>query len=190
MQNKDYIQYEYLSINVKSKLEPMTIDTYEAFGWKVISSNALTDKDDYYINNTGTNGERLVNIRFKRDRKINNKQELNNLQKQCEEKLKNIDKLEKQANSKGTINSLMVGLLGTILAAISVFAITMWQPIGIINYIISTPIGIVGIVCWALAYFVYAKTKGKVEEKNKPLIEQLNDDIYNICEKAQKLIGE
>lgn len=190
MQDKEYIQYEYLSINVKSKLEPMVIDTYESFGWKVIGANALTDKEDYYINNMGTNGEKLVNIKFKRDRKIKNKTELNNLQKQYEEKFKNIDKLEKQANSKGTINSLIIGLLGCVLTAISVFIITMFKQIGIINYIISTPIGIVGIACWVLSYFAYVKTREKVEEKNKPVIEQLNNDIYDICEKAQKLIGE
>ena len=60
---EEKIQYEYLSINVKSKLEPMIMDTYENFGWKRISSSALTDKEDYYINNTGMNGEKLVNIK-------------------------------------------------------------------------------------------------------------------------------
>ena len=80
MEDKKKIQYEYLSINVKSKLEPMVMDTYENFGWEIITSSALTDKEDYYINNTGTNGEKLVNIKFKRDRKINNKEKLNVLQ--------------------------------------------------------------------------------------------------------------
>ena len=70
MEEKEKIQYEYLSINVKSKIEPMIMDTYETFGWKTITSSALTDKEDYYINNTRTNGEKLVNIKFKRDRKI------------------------------------------------------------------------------------------------------------------------
>lgn len=83
MENKEHIQYEYLSINVKSKIEPMVMDTYENFGWKVISSNALTDKEDYYINDTGTNGEKLVNIKFKRNRKIKNKDKLNSLQRKC-----------------------------------------------------------------------------------------------------------
>ena len=61
MEDKKKIQYEYLSINVKSKLEPMVMDTYENFGWEIITSSALTDKEDYYINNTGTNGEKLIN---------------------------------------------------------------------------------------------------------------------------------
>lgn len=190
MEDKKKIQYEYLSINVKSKLEPMVMDTYENFGWKIISSSALTDKEDYYINNIGTNGEKLVNIKFKRDRKINNKEKLNILQKKCEEAFKKIDKLEKEPHSKGTMYALMVGLLGCVFLAISVFIISGEREIGIIDYVISTPIGIVGLVCWILAYFRYVKTKDKLEEKNRPIIENLNEEIYNACEEAQKLIGE
>ena len=190
MQDKEHIQYEYLSLNVKSKLEPMVMDTYENFGWKTISSSALTDKEDYYINNTGTNGEKLVNIKFKRNRKVKNKDKLNVLQKKCEETFKKVDKLEREPHTKGTIYSLIIAMLGCVLLAISVFAITGEREIGLIDYVLSTPIGIVGIVCWILAYFRYVKTKEKVEEKNHPLIEQLHEDIYNACEEAQKLIGE
>lgn len=182
------IQYEYLSINVKSKNEPMIMDIYENFGWKVITSGALTDKEDYYINNTGTNGEKLVNIKFKRDRKINNKDKLNVLQKKCEETLKKIDKLEEEPHLKGTMYSLMVGLLGCVFLAISVFVITGEATVK--DYVISTPIGIVGIVCWILAYFKYVKTKKKIEEQNDSLIKQLHEEMYNSCDEAQKLIEE
>ena len=75
-------------------------EDYENFGWKTITSSALTDKEDYYINNTGTNGEKLVNIKFKRDRKIKNKDKLNVLQKKCEETFKKIDKLEKESHTR------------------------------------------------------------------------------------------
>lgn len=190
MEEKEKIQYEYLSINVKSKIEPMIMDTYENFGWKTITSSALTDKEDYYINNTGTNGEKLVNIKFKRDRKIKNKDKLNVLQKKCEETFKKIDKLEKESHTKGTVYALTIAIIGCVLLAISVFIITGEREIGLIDYVISTPIGIVGIICWILSYFGYVKTKKKIEEKNYPLIEQLHEDIYNACDEAQKLMGE
>ncbi len=54
--------------------------------------------------------------------------------------------------------SLMVGLLGCVFLAISVFAIT--GDADLKDYVISIPIGIVGIVFWILAYFIYVKTKG------------------------------
>lgn len=188
MENKDYIQYEYLSINVKSKFEPMIIDTYENFGWKIISSSALTDKEDYYINNVGVNGEKLVNIRFKRDRKIKNKEKLNTLQRECEETFKKIDKLEREPHLKGTMYSLIVAMIGCVFLAISVFIITANQ--SLINYVISSPFGIVGLVCWVLSYFKYIKTKAKFEEKNHPLVEEQHDVIYKACDGAQKLMGE
>lgn len=188
MENKDHIQYEYLSINVKSKFDPMIIDTYENFGWKIISSSALTDKDDYYINNVGLNGEKLVNIKFKRDRKIRNKEKLNTLQRKCEEALKKIDKLEREPHLKGTMYSLTVSMIGCVFLAISVFIITGSNEIR--DYVISMPIGIVGLVCWVLSYFRYTKTKTKLEDKNHPLVEEQYDIIYNACDEAQKLIGE
>lgn len=188
MENKEHIQYEYLSINVKSKQEPMIMDTYENFGWKVISSSALTDKEDYYINNTGINGEKLVNIKFKRDRKIKNKDKLNILQRKCEETFKKIDKLEKEPNMKGTIYSLCIAMLGCAFLAVSVFIISGNAELK--DYVISMPIGIVGLVCWILSYFKYVKTKRKIEEKNHTPIENLHEEIYTACEEAQKLIEE
>ena len=188
MENRNHIQYEYLSINVKSKMEPIVLDTYKNFGWEIISSSALTDKEDYYINNTGINGERLVNVRFRRDRKINNKEKLNILQRKCEEIFENIDKLEKEPQSKGTMYSLSVSMIGCIFLAISVFIITANE--SLINYIISTPIGLIGISCWIFAFFEYKKVKTKLEEKNKPLIEEQYEKIYEACDESQRLIGE
>lgn len=188
MENKDRIQYEYLSINVKSKIEPMVIDTYENFGWETISSSALTDKEDYYINNFGINGERLVNVKFKRDRKIKNKEKLNTLQRKCEETFKNIEKLDKEPHYKGTMYSLIIAMIGCIFLAVSVFIIIANEEL--INYIISTPIGIVGLIFWVLAFFKYNQAKNKIKEKNQPLIEEKYEIIYNACDEAQKLIGE
>ena len=82
----------------------------------------------------------------------------------------------------------MVGLLGCVFLAISVFVITGEATVK--DYVISTPIGIVGIVCWILAYFKYVKTKKKIEEQNDSLIKQLHEEMYNSCDEAQKLIEE
>lgn len=183
-----YVQYEYLSINVKSKKEPMYIDIYESFGWNLITATALVDVEDYYINHTNISDEKMINIKFKRDRKINNKEKLNSLQRECEENLKKINNLEKEPFSKGTANALTFGLLGCVFLAISVFFITGMN--SLLGYIIGTPIGIVGIAIWAYAYFKFKSIKEKLEEKNSPVIEEMTEKVYLICSKAHELLGE
>lgn len=184
IETKDFVAYEYLSINVKSEKEPLYIDCYENFGWVLINNTALIDKDDYYLNNSNINNNKLVNIKFKRDRKIKNKMKVINLQKKLEMALKKVEKLEKEPSSIGFIYAMIIGLIGTIFLALSVFAITAQNPF----YILGSLCGIVGIVGWILPYFVYKHVKAKKEQINISLIEEEYNTIYDSCEQAKKLI--
>lgn len=178
---EDYIAYEYLSINVNNDLEPMYIDCYENFGWIPINK---TGKRDYYINSNPK--QNLVNIKFKRNRKIKEKEKLNVLQKKCEENFKIIDKLEKTPDSKGTMYSLIEAFIATVFIAISVFAITgekvVWFP--------AIFCGTIGIIGWITPYFIYKKIKEKWELKNKAKIEEQYDIIYSTCEQARNILIE
>ena len=100
------IVYEYISINVKSELEPMYIDCYEHFGWIHIKNE---EKKDYYINNNVN--QDIVNIKFKRDRMISNKEELNELQKKCEKSFLKINRLEKEPVSFAISYALIIGMI-------------------------------------------------------------------------------
>lgn len=177
----DYIAYEYISINVKSDLEPMYIDCYENFGWIPVKNNG---KRDYYINSY-TN-QNIVNIKFKRDRKIQHKEELQKLQKKCEEAFVEVDRLEKRPQSVATIYSLIVAFIGIVFMAISVFSITgekvVWVP-AILG-------GILGIIGWTLPYFVYKNVKNKAETENKAKIEEQQNIIYETCEQARYILLE
>lgn len=185
-ETKDFVAYEYLSINVRSEKEPLYIDCYENFGWILINNNtALLDKDDYYINNSNINDRKLVNIKFKRDRKIKNKINLLSLQRKLDKALKEIEKLEKEPSTKATMDSMIVGVIGTVFLAISVFCITAINPL----YIPGTIFGIIGLVGWILPYFIYKKVKTKKEEENVILIEEQYNTIYDSCEQARKLVG-
>ena len=187
-ETKDFVAYEYLNINVKSDKEPLYTDCYEAFGWNLVTNTALVEEGDYYINNIpNVNGNKQVNLKFKRDRKIPNKLELQNIQRKMELSLKELDKLESEPNTKGIMKSLTIGLLGTIFLAISVFAITA-NNLEVINYIICAVAGIIGMAGWALGFISYNKTKTKVEQENQSLIEEQYNTIYDCCEKANKLI--
>ena len=88
-ETKEFIAYEYFSTNVESDKEALYIDCYENFGWTLInniSNNGLVDNEDYYINNYYIN--KLINLKFKRDRKIPNKAKIIHYQKTCENSLK------------------------------------------------------------------------------------------------------
>lgn len=183
-ETKDFIAYEYLSINVKSEHEPLYIDCYENFGWILINNTALVDSDDYYLNNTYINANKLVNIKFKRDRRIKNKVQLLSLQRKLEIALKEIERLEKEPNTLGMIWSMVIGVIGTIFLALSVFSITATSPL----YIPFVLCGIIGLIGWVLPYFVYRKIKITKEEENVSLIEEQYNTIYDSCEQAKKLI--
>lgn len=183
-ETKDFVAYEYLSINVKSDKEPLYIDCYENFGWILINNSALVDNEDYYINNYNISPNKLINLKFKRDRRIKNKVKLLSLQRKLETSLKELEKLEREPMSLGMAWSMVVGVIGTIFMALSVFAIIAPTPL----YIPSILLGIVGIVGWILPYFVYLKVKGNKEQDNTALIEEQYNTIYDSCEQARKLI--
>lgn len=183
-ETKDFIAYEYLSLNVKAEKEPLYIDCYENFGWILINNTALVDKEDYYLNHYNIPDNRVVNIKLKRDRKIKNKAQLLSLQRKLEIALKEIEKLEKAPSTTGMIWAIMIGMIGTVFLAISVFAITATNPL----YILGTIFGIIGIVGWILPYFIYKEIKDKHEKENVTLIEEQYNTIYDSCSQAKKLI--
>jgi len=45
-----------------------------------------------------------------------------------------------------------------------------------------------GFIGWIIPYFLYRRAIGKQTEKLAPLIEQKYDEIYEICEKGNKLL--
>lgn len=186
IETKDFVAYEYLSINVTSEKEALYTDCYENFGWRLTNnSNGLVDKEDYYINNSNVNGKKIVNLKFKRDRKIPNKAKVISLQKKLENGLKELERLESEPTTKGSIYAVIIAVIGTIFLALSVFSITATNPMIIIGIIT----GIIGLTGWFLSYPVYKKIKTKQENINTPLIEEQYNDIYDSCEQAKKIIG-
>lgn len=183
-ETKDFIAYEYLSINVKSDKEPLYIDCYENFGWILINNTALVDKEDYYINNSNINNNKLINIKFKRDRRIKNKVKLLSLQRKMEFSLKELEKLERYPSAIGCVYAMIIGVIGTIFLALSVFSITSSNPFNILG-IIS---GIIGLIGWVLPYFIYRRVRGSKEKEVTSSIEEQYNTIYDSCEQAKKLI--
>lgn len=67
----------------------------------------------------------------------------------------------------------------------STFAVTAQTPYIILSVLLAVP----GFIGWLIPYFLYRKVAGKQTERIVPLIEQKYDEIYEICEKGNKLHG-
>ena len=182
---RDFIAYDYLSLDVPINKEQLYIDCYQSFGWILVSYNPISTMQDYYINNHNINIEKLVNIKFKRDRKIKNKVKLLTLQRNMEISLKKLNQLERQPELIGIMYSMTIGIIGTIFSIFSILSITANTPL-YIPFVLNGIIGIIGLV---LPYFVYNKSKIKKQEQNKILIEGQLNHIYDSCEEANNLIN-
>ncbi len=176
---EDYIAYEYTSINVKSDLEPMYIDCYQNFGWIHIKENT---KQDYYINANPI--QDIVNLKFKRNRNIKNKEELKTLQQKCETAFIKVAELEKIPQSIATMYSLIVGIIAAGFIAISVFMAirNIWS--------IAILCGIVGLIGCIFPYSIYRKVIDKKEAEAKNKIDEQYDIINNTYKKAGEILLE
>ena len=169
--NNPFIGYEYREITINRDLESMYADGYQNFGWALDT----TSKPRVGINN--------ITMKFKRDRKIRNKAELTRLQRQFDSYASEITSMEKSKATSASIIAYTIGLVGTAFMAGSTFAVLG----GFIALCIV--LAIPGFLGWILPYFVYNFTFAKRAVKVTPLIEAKYEEIYEICERANSLLG-
>ncbi|MNC67295.1 hypothetical protein D3C75_1177780 [compost metagenome] len=78
----------------------------------------------------------------------------------------------------------VIGVIGTSFMAGSVFA----------NQADMLPLSIIlavpGFVGWIIPYFLFSSISKKKTNKVAPLIDQKFDKIYEVCEKANALLGK
>lgn len=169
----DFVGYEYKEITADRERASMYLDCYMNFGW-------IADEN---IQPSVIMGK--VTIKLKRDRKILNKTELTRLQRHFEACMNEMDAMEKSKTSDATVWALMVALIGTAFMAGSVFAVTNQPPLILLCILLAIP----GFIGWILPSFVY---KARVRKKTAlvtPQMEQKYDEIYEICEKGNKLLN-
>lgn len=177
-QRKNFVGYEYKEVIAESSRISFLLDGYECFGWE------LDEKRREHTENKNPSYPKKEVIHLKRNRKIINKMELTRLQRNFEACVKEIEALEKSKTSAATIYALVAGIIGTAFMAGSVFAVTAQPPDIILSIILAVP----AFVGWIVPYFLYRRITGKQTEKLTPLIEQKYDEIYEICEKGNKLL--
>lgn len=169
---KDFVGYEYKDITVNTEQASMFLDCYENFGWCADENMPVS------------NGLHQTNIKLKRNRKLINKMELTRLQRNFESCVNEIEKLEKSKTSLATVYALVLGLIGTAFMAGATFAVTAQPPQIVLCIILAIP----GFICWIIPCFVYRRIVNRQTEKLEPVIEAKYEEIYEICEKGNKLM--
>lgn len=177
-QQKSYVGYEYKEIIADGSKASFLLDGYENFGWEPDENLPENRRDGNYAY------RKKVKIRLKRNRKIINKMELTRLQRNFEACISEIDALEKAKTSAAAMYALILGITGTAFMAGSTFAVTAQPPRIILCILLAVP----GFLGWILPYFLYKRISVKQKEKLAPLIEEKYDEIYDICEKGNKLL--
>lgn len=160
------------------EIQKVLLDGYENFGWEPDDNLPQSSQSRH------PEAEKMMTLRLKRDRKIVNKTELTRLQRNFEACVREIQSLENSKTSKATIWALAAGVIGTAFIACSTFAVTAVPPKILLCIIFAIP----GFLGWILPYFLYKKIVRNQTEKLTPMIEAKYDEIYEICEKGNKLL--
>ena len=175
---RNFVGYEYKELLTESSRFSFLLDGYENFGWE-LDENLLESRE-------GRNPvpQQKKVLRLKRNRKIVNKMELTRLERNFEACVNEIDKLEREKTSMATACALALGIIGTAFMAGATFAVTAKPS----NYILCIILAVPGFLGWIFPCFLYKKIVGKQTERVTPLMEEKYDEIYEICEKGNKLL--
>lgn len=163
--NQDFIAYEYLQQTVPVAFEAAFTDGYENFGWQL-------DKRSVVLN------QKSVHLQFKRDRRIDNKVELNRLQRQFDEQMAEVVQLNRQQVAIPTVIAITVGLLGTVFMGVSVFAYL--AAFLVLSIVVAVP----GFLLWGASYFVYRWYQRRITTRMQPSIEERLDQTAATCQSA------
>lgn len=170
--NKDYVGYDYKVVKTEEQMLSLCIDSYQCFGWKVDESR------------NGGFDEKENILYLKRNRKIVNKQELTRLQRNFEDCMEQIKRLERAKTTKATMASMTIGIVGTAFMAGSVFAVTASPPIIWLCILLAIP----AFIGWATPIILYRYLVDKNNRELTPLIENKYEEINLICEKGNRLL--
>lgn len=181
-----YIGYEYMEVKTEASKASMYIDGYRNFGWERDENLNAGYYPNPYHKPARLQEEGTVLLRFKRDRKLVNKTELTRLQRNFEDCMHQIDALEQSKTSRGMMISISIGIAGTIFIAGSTFAVTATPPMIWLCVLLAIP----GFAGWILPYFCYKAIVSKRTKIVNPLIEEKYDEVYEVCEKGNRLLGK
>ena len=181
-EKKSFVGYEYKEIIAEGSRASLLLDGYESFGWEI--DERLSNNGTERIFSDKISGQKKVTVRIRRNRKIINKMELTRLQRNFEACIHEIDMLEQSKTSVATMYALVLAFIGTAFMAGATFAAVGQPPYIALSIILALP----GFAGWIFPPFLHKKILRKQTEKITPLIEEKYDEIYELCEKGNKLL--
>lgn len=90
------------------------------------------------------------------------------------DKMEQLRRLDRSVTQKGTIVSLIVGILGALIMGVGMCCVLVWEGVWFIPGII---IGLVGIAVAVLAYPLYKRITEKERQRVTPEIIRLTDEL-------------
>jgi len=169
---KEVITYDYRTIRVKREMELMAVDAYEALGWQSVFSSVAEGSIF------------SVNLSFKRDRKVPDKQNLLKLQEKVDSTLNAIETLREQKRTAGTTSSLSVGIAGALTFG-GGLSMALMLGVGSVGFMAGgVALGVIGVGICLFAYPIYKKVKKNKFAKTEPLLENEFNRLADICQEA------
>ena len=179
---RSFVGYEYKEIIAEGSRASLLLDGYESFGWEIDERLPETGTERFFSDKIS--GPKKAAVRIRRNRKIVNKMELTRLQRNFEACIHEIDMLEQSKTSVATMYALVLALIGTAFMAAATFAAVAAPPRILLCILCAVP----GFVGWLFPPFLHKKVVERQTKKIMPLIEAKYDEIYELCEKGQKLL--
>jgi len=169
--DKGFVGYEYSEVTVNQSMESVYADGYRNFGWELESSSAPVG------------GVYTVTLKFKRDRKHHRAAEITRLQRQFDSCANEIVAMERSKGIGASTAAYIIGVLGTACMAGAVLAYLG----GLVPLMILLTIP--GLAGWVIPYFCYVGIRKKKSSQMDPLIDKKYDEIYTVCEKANRILN-
>lgn len=197
---KKYTGYDYKDLVVSRKLEPVWRDSYNSFGWEVEEGRAARKKPVWgplrvmaaplallpgsFFKNmvSGYESEDEMELRLKRDRQIQNKNELNRLQASMEGTLNEMEHMEETKTFGASAAAYAIGLVGTIFMGLSVFSYLA------ANLQACIVLAVPGFLGWLLPFAAYAVLKKRRERSVSEAMAGKFDELNTICMQAHALV--
>ncbi len=170
--NQGYSSYEYARTTVKADLAQVSVDCYESLGYELTGQRSA-----------GVSGQ--VTLSFRRSRKIKGKAQLSKIQREMDDSIAHIAKLEAAKTSKAISQSIGLGIVSALVLGLGMCCTMVWAQFMVLGIIV----GIVGIVGCILTFLKYRNTVTKESARVEPQIEQTYDRLATKCEEAQALLA-
>jgi uncharacterized membrane protein YjjP (DUF1212 family) len=154
-------------------------DCFKNLGWILIEEREgpLRGKD------IPSSSHLNIALAFKRERKLKENAELQELQQQCERALASIERLERTVTARPTLYGLLVGLVGTGFVSGAVVSYQAGEAV------LCAFLGAIGLFGWGTAYLLFDRIQSKVTAEVTPLLEAEYEVLYHICERASRLLA-